>query len=299
MAPIFARRGGTGYSRALSAAGEIEVGAHRLASRHVERIWGRRDLAGGFAPTAEMASEPVGEIWFEGAADAELLVKYLFTSERLSIQVHPDDAAAQAKGYRRGKDEAWYVLSAEPGAVIGLGLTHDVSRETLRAAALDGSIEHLLDWRPVRAGEAFYSPAGTVHAIGGGLSLIEIQQNLDLTYRLYDYGRPRALHLDEGVEAADPAPWAPPFAPVQAGPRTILAAGHAFVLERWTIAGDAAATLPEGSVLVPLAPGGTIGGEAIEAGAVWAAEGRVSLSGPADLLAAYPGRAALPSVLTN
>jgi mannose-6-phosphate isomerase len=266
------------------------MGAHRLDSRHVERIWGRRDLAGPFAPPAGAASAPIGEIWFEGPPGAELLVKYLFTSERLSIQVHPDDAAAQARGFPRGKDEAWYVLSADPGAVIGLGLTHEVSREALRAAALDGSIEALLDWRPVAAGDIFYSPAGTVHAIGGGLSLVEIQQNLDLTYRLYDYGRPRELHLDEGVAVADLGPWVSPFAPVGGGPRTILAAGKAFVLERWTNAGGAVAELPRGSVLIPLAAGGTIEGEALDAGSVWAAEGRIALGGRADLLAAYPGR---------
>jgi mannose-6-phosphate isomerase len=270
------------------------VRAHRLPSRPVARLWGRRDLPASFGAPAD---ESIGEIWFEGAADAELLVKYLFTAERLSIQVHPGDESARARGLPRGKDEAWYVLSAEPGAVIGLGLTHRVSRAALRAAARDGSIEHLLDWRPVRAGKAYYSPAGTVHAIGGGLSLIEVQQNLDLTYRLHDYGRPRELHLDEGVAVADPGPWARPFAPVRDGPRTILAAGQAFVLERWTIAGDAVATVPEGGVLIPLAPGGTIDGEALEAGTVWAAAGRVALGGPADLLAAYPGREAPDSIL--
>lgn len=273
------------------------MGAHRLASRHVERIWGRRDLVGAFAPPQQAASEPIGEIWFEDRADAELLVKYLFTSQRLSIQVHPDDEAARARGYARGKDEAWYVLSAEPGAVIGLGLTHDVSRDALRRAALDGSIEQLLDWRPVQAGDVYFSRAGTVHAIGGGLSLIEIQQNLDLTYRLYDYGRPRETHLDEGVAVADPAPWVQPFEPVSTGPRTILAAGHAFVLERWTISDGAIATLPEGSVLIPLAAGGAIEGDALEAGTVWAAEGPVALAGRADLLAAYPGGAALDAIL--
>jgi len=277
----------------MAAGKEQELAAHRLASRHVERIWGRRDLAGAFAPPAGAGSEPIGEIWFEGAPEAELLVKYLFTSERLSIQVHPDDEAARARGHARGKDEAWYVLSAEPGAVIGLGLTHEISRDALREAARDGSIAQLLDWRPVRAGETFYSPAGTIHAIGGGLSLIEIQQNLDLTYRLYDYGRPRELHLDEGVGAADPRPWAPPFAPVREGPRTILAAGGAFVLERWILAAAAAATVPEGTMLVPLRPGGAIEGAAIEAGTVWAAEGAIDLAGPADLLAAYPGGNAL------
>jgi mannose-6-phosphate isomerase len=273
------------------------LGAHRLASRHVERIWGRRDLAGPFAPPAGEAGEPIGEIWFEGAAGAELLVKYLFTAERLSIQVHPGDAAARAAGHERGKDEAWYVLSAEPGAVIGLGLTRKVSREALREAARDGGIERLLDWRPVEAGDVYYSPAGTIHAIGGGLSLIEIQQNLDLTYRLYDYGRPRALHLEEGVAVADPAPWSQPFAPVRDGPRTILAAGHAFVLERWSTEAGAAANLPRGSLLIPLAAGGTIDGNRLEAGTVWAGEGRVALGGPIDLLLAYPGRKALPSLL--
>jgi len=258
------------------------VGLRRLPRRHVERIWGRRDLAGPFAPPQGAGAEPIGEIWYEDEADAALLVKYLFTSERLSIQVHPDDSAAQARGYPRGKDEAWYVIAAEPGATIGLGLTRRVSREALREAALDGSIERLLDWRPVAAGDCFYSPAGTIHAIGAGLSLVEIQQNLDLTYRLYDYGRPRELHLEEAVAVADPAPWTRPFEPREAGPgRTILAAGGAFVLERWTQAEGLAATVPGGTVLVPL------GGD--EAGSVWSAEGEVALDGPLDLLAAYPG----------
>jgi mannose-6-phosphate isomerase len=255
------------------------VGLRRLPRNHVERVWGRRDLAGPFAPPCGPEGEPIGEIWFEDAAEAELLVKYLFTAERLSIQVHPDDAAARARGFPRGKDEAWYVVAAEPGAVIGLGLTHKVSREGLRAAALDGSIERLLDWRQVAAGAIFYSPAGTVHAIGPGLALIEIQQNLDLTYRLYDYGRPRELHLDEAVAVADPGPWSRAFEPEQVSHgRTILAAGRAFVLERWTRADGVSACVPDGTMLVPL---GT--------GEVLAAEGEVKLSGPVDLLAAYPG----------
>jgi mannose-6-phosphate isomerase len=273
------------------------MGVRRLDRRFVERLWGRRDLAGAFAPPAGAAPEPIGEIWFEGDDDAALLVKYLFTSERLSIQVHPDDDAARARGLPRGKDEAWFVVAAEPGAVIGLGLTHEVSRAALRDAALDGSIAHLLDWRRVKAGDAFYSPAGTIHAIGGGLSLVEIQQNLDLTFRLYDYGRPRPLQLDQGIAVARPGPWVRPFEPVRAGPRTILAAGQAFVLERWTTRGDSVATLPKGSVLVPLAPGGTIAGEALEVGGVWAAQERIALGGPADLLAAYPGNGARDSIL--
>ena len=124
--------------------------ARPLQPHPVERVWGRRALPAGFPSLG--AGVPVGEIWFEAEADAPLLVKYLFTAERLSIQVHPDDAAARARGYPRGKDEAWFILEAEPDARIGLGLTHEVSRDALRAAALDGSIERLLDWRPVRAG---------------------------------------------------------------------------------------------------------------------------------------------------
>jgi len=255
----------------------------RLERQHVERIWGRRDLTGAFAPPAALSGRPIGEIWFEAPDEAELLVKYLFTAERLSIQVHPDDAAARALGHKRGKDEAWYVIAADPGAVIGIGLVREAGREELRAAALDGSIEQLLDWRPVAAGDILYSPAGTVHAIGGGLSLIEIQQNLDLTYRLYDYGRPRELHLEAAVAVADPGPWTPQFEPVEAAPgRTILAAGGAFVLERWTRDGPVSAQLPEGSVLIPLGK---------ESGSVWAAQGLVTLEGPVDLLAAYPGGA--------
>lgn len=107
----------------------------------------------------------------------------LFTAEKLSVQVHPDDAFARDHGFRRGKDEAWLILAAEPGATIALGTLEVMSREELRAAALDGSIEHKLFWKPVKTGDVLYSPAGTVHAIGGGLTLIEVQQNIDLTQR--------------------------------------------------------------------------------------------------------------------
>lgn len=176
-----------------------------LTARRVERIWGVTDLP-SWALGRSDRGQPIGEIWYEepSGSDHELLVKLLFTAERLSIQVHPDDEAARAIGHRRGKDEAWLVLDAEPEAVIGLGLRRKVSKDELRAAALSGDIEQLIDWKPVRAGEIYYSPAGTIHAIGAGLTIMEIQQNLDLTYRLYDYGRPRELHLDEAVAAAHP-----------------------------------------------------------------------------------------------
>jgi len=256
------------------------VTATRLRAVPVERVWGRRDLPEGFPRLGD--GVPVGEIWFEPPADAPLLIKYLFTAERLSIQVHPDDAAARAGGFPRGKDEAWYILDAEPDARIGLGLTHKVSHEALRAAALDGSIETLLDWRPVTPGELLYSPAGTIHAIGAGISLIEIQQNLDLTYRLYDYGRPRALHLDEGIKVATPEPWTPPPVP---GGSDVLAAGAAFRVERWQRGGS----LRGPAIVIPLAAEGRIDGAALATGAAWDVAGETEIAGAGvDLLVAFP-----------
>jgi mannose-6-phosphate isomerase len=244
--------------------------------------------------------EPLGEIWFPDPRgdDAELLVKYLFTSEKLSVQVHPGDVDARAAGYRRGKDEVWVVLAADPDATIGLGLRRAVSRAALRDAALDGSIEALLDWRPVKAGDVFYSPAGTVHALGAGLTVVEIQQNLDLTYRLYDYGRPRELHLDEGIAVADPAPYRGVATPKPlAEGRTLLAAGAAFVLERWRdaqaqIGADADAPI----WLVPLDGDCRIDGEPMEPGSVWVARGpsRLAVASDAALLLAYAGEEVRP-----
>ena len=247
--------------------------ARRLEARHVERIWGVRELPHGFAPTAA-AAEPIGEIWFEDVGPRPRCWSNICSpSERLSVQVHPDDAAARAAGHARGKDEAWYVLAAEPGAAIGLGLTHAVSR---RGAARGRARRQHRAAARLAAGRApatiFYSPAGTVHAIGGGLSLIEIQQNLDLTYRLYDYGRPRELHLDEAVAVADPGPWSPPSEPVEAAPgRTILAARRrlrARALDRARGASDR-----RGGASCRSRADGSIDGEALEAGTVWRVDG--------------------------
>lgn len=240
-----------------------------LEPRRVEKVWGRRDLGPPFGDVP-VDGEPVGEIWFETPAPckASLLVKYLFTSERLSIQVHPDDAAARAAGSPSGKDEAWLILSAEPGATIGLGLTEQVPAQALRAAALDGSIETLVDWRPVRAGDVFYSPAGTIHAIGAGLRLIEVQQNVDITYRLYDYGRLRELHLDEAVAVARPEPFRGEQNPVPLGVgRTLLCAGDKLRIER--CAGPGRFDLGGEAWLIPLAGAAAVEGHELEPGSVW------------------------------
>ncbi|HYG30304.1 MAG TPA: class I mannose-6-phosphate isomerase [Allosphingosinicella sp.] len=267
------------------------MSAVRLEPRRVEKVWGRRDLGPPFGDVPAVA-EPVGEIWFEppDGREAALLVKYLFTSERLSIQVHPDDAAAQTAGAGPcGKDEAWLILSADPGATIGLGLAERIDRDTLRRAALDGSIEDLVDWRPVRAGDVFYSPAGTIHAIGAGLRLIEVQQNVDLTFRLYDYGRPRDLHLDEAVAVARAEPFRGELAsrPISEG-RTQLCAGAKLRLERCD--GPGRFSLEDAAWVVPLVGDASLDGEGVEAGSVWMTDGPATLDlGPgAEVIVAVP-----------
>ena len=176
-----------------------------LETRSVEKPWGRETLP---PPFQSSNGERIGEIWFEPPPEMpDLLVKYLFTSEKLSVQVHPSDAEAPPGS--RGKEECWLVLSADPGAQLAVGFKERISSDTMRAAALDGSIEELLEWHDVGPGDFVYLTAGTVHAIGAGLSLIEVQQNSDVTYRLYDYGRPRELHLEDGIGVANGAPHPP------------------------------------------------------------------------------------------
>jgi mannose-6-phosphate isomerase len=202
--------------------------AMKLDVKYVEKPWGRITLASMFRPAD---GKRIGEIWFLADAGLPLLAKYLFTSERLSVQVHPDDEQARARGLPRGKSECWYILEADPGATIGLGLKHELSRNELRSAALDGSIVELIDWRPVSAGDFLYVPAGTIHAIGGGISLLEFQQNSDLTYRLYDYGRPRELHLEDALRVSRPGPYdSRLFRSVEKDEDVVLADGPLFTL---------------------------------------------------------------------
>lgn len=178
----------------------------KLETMLIEKPWGRTDLPGIFTDAADRR---IGEVWFDAAErPLQLLVKWLFTSERLSIQVHPNDTQGRAHGFVSGKEECWVVVAAEPGAVLGIGTRVALDAETLRRAALNGEIEGMMDWKPVRAGDYFYIPAGTVHAIGAGATLVEVQQNADVTYRLYDYGRPRELHLDAGIAVSRARPYA-------------------------------------------------------------------------------------------
>jgi mannose-6-phosphate isomerase len=256
--------------------------AIRLDTKRVEKPWGRTDLWPGFGDVPA-GGAPVGEVWFEvpGGGDPELLIKYLFTSEKLSIQVHPDDAAAREHGYPRGKDEAWLILAAEPHATIAIGTKEVMTRDELRASALDGTIEQMVDWKAVKAGDTYYSPAGTVHAIGPGLTLVEVQQNVDLTYRLYDYGSDRELHLDSGIAVSDPVPYVAAFVPMEADAgRTILADGPAFVMERWARSGEGSLKVQPGRPvwLIPLSGSGSVDGLPLEAGGVWLVDETVPLS---------------------
>lgn len=170
-------------------------GLTRLEPSFRERIWGSTTLSPWF-PDPEHRT---GEVWFHGGDDASLLAKLIFTSANLSVQVHPGDDFARQFENSRGKTEMWHVLESKPGAVVAMGFRERITREDFETALAGSRVEELLQWLPAVAGDTFYIPAGTVHAIGAGLTLCEIQQNSDVTYRLYDYGRPRELHLEKGL----------------------------------------------------------------------------------------------------
>jgi mannose-6-phosphate isomerase len=198
----------------------------------VERVWGYRDLRPWYDKVAGDGA-PIGEVWLTGDectvasgplagktlaslfADAPeemlgeaarhsgspLLLKVLFAREKLSVQVHPDDALARKYGQPRGKTECWYVLAAEPGAEVAVGLKPGVTLDRVKEGIHANTLEESLNLLTVAAGETIYVDAGTVHAIWPGSILLETQQNCDLTYRLYDYGRGRELHIAKGLEA--------------------------------------------------------------------------------------------------
>ena len=223
----------------------------KLQAHPVEKPWGRVDIPAAFNMRA---NQKIGEIWFDDGnpEPLPLLIKWLFTSEKLSIQVHPNDAQAKQRGQKSGKEECWYIVDAQAGAMLGIGTKVPLTADALMAASLDGSIEGLLDWKPVKAGDFYYIPAGTVHAIGAGITLVEVQQYADITYRLYDYGRPRELHLADGVAVSV----AEPYADLRSGNALTskqLVNGPYFRL--WlTDSPEALAALPTGTLrwLIPL-----------------------------------------------
>jgi mannose-6-phosphate isomerase len=234
----------------------------RLKPWFSERIWGRANLRPWYAETG--TSELVGEAWLTGpqclvetgelvgkmlsevpveallgvggGAEFPLLVKMLFPNDKLSVQVHPDDAQAQAMGQARGKTECWYVLEAEPGAAVALGLKEGVTAEAVAASVPDGSMETLMEWVPVSVGDMIFVDAGTVHAIGPGVVLLETQQTCDITFRLYDYGRPRELHLEQGLAVMKTKTAAGKVKPVAMDGFTRLISQQYFVVDRYDLA---------------------------------------------------------------
>jgi mannose-6-phosphate isomerase len=201
--------------------------------------WGSLDLR----PWSEASTTggPIGELWFErpdhAAPETALLLKLLFATAPLSIQVHPDDAFARSIGLAHGKTEAWYILSAIAGAEVAVGLNYPRSAAELRTAIMDGTIANIMHWHPVHQGDVIFVPAGTIHAIGAGIVLAEIQQHSDATFRLFDYGRQRELHIENAVAVAIPGPRADQAPPERlSDARTVLTVNPHFALEQIDLA---------------------------------------------------------------
>ena len=241
------------------------IGPVSLRPIFSERVWGVETLPEWY-PQPE-AGKPVGEAWltaetcvvdagtfagvslaemtrrfpeaFAGgdAAEFPLLVKTLFPREKLSVQVHPNDAQAGALGLGRGKTECWYVLSAEPGAELALGFREEISADAVRAAIADGTLEEKLNYLQVKAGDMVFVDAGTVHSIGPGMVILETQEYSDITYRLYDFGRPRELHVDAGLAVTRTSQQRGVGAPVAMDGFTRLVASDYFVVDRFSLCG--------------------------------------------------------------
>jgi mannose-6-phosphate isomerase len=247
----------------------------QLQPQFVERIWGTPDLRPWYdhVTKAEAGHDPIGEVWLTGdectvltgaltgkklsevfaehaqamlggpavermQGQSPLLLKVIFARDKLSVQVHPDDRMAQKYGEPRGKTECWYTLAAEPGAAVATGLKPGVTLEEVERGVTDGTLEGSLELIPVVAGDMVYVDAGTVHAIWPGAVLLETQQYSDTTYRLYDYGRPRELHVAKALEAIRLETAAGKIAPVKLADRTVLINKDYFCVEMITVDGS-------------------------------------------------------------
>lgn len=236
----------------------------RLTPSLREKVWGKTRLAPWFPDSPER----IGEAWYLADHELPLLVKLIFTSERLSVQVHPDDG----EDGPRGKTEMWHILEAEPGATIALGFREEITRERLIEATRSGEIEKLLNWIPVKAGQTFFTKAHTVHAIGAGIVLCEIQQHSDVTYRLWDYGRPREIHVEKAVPIADLGVHPGAAQPVAlAEGRDLLVRSKHFVTEdvRLMRGAELKPTAEQCHLWICLEGNCRIGHEAVRAGEVW------------------------------
>jgi len=249
-------------------AAQTEIAPFRISPRFDERVWGSNDLRPWFDWHSE--GEPVGEVWLTGdeclvetgpyagtrlravferasegllgraapSPESPLLLKILFAKGKLSVQVHPDDKMAQKYGDPRGKTECWYALAAEPGAQVACGLKAGVSLDKVREGIREGTLEESLKMLDVAVGDMIFVDAGTVHAIWPGSVLLETQQNCDLTYRMYDYGRPRELHVEKSMEATRLDTRAGKVPPQVHADRTTLIDMEYFRVERMLVQGS-------------------------------------------------------------
>jgi mannose-6-phosphate isomerase len=234
----------------------------RMEPRFDTRVWGFRDLRPWYDKVAE--GDPIGEVWLTGddslvatgpragkrlaalfaeepeallgpgapSPESPLLIKVLFAQQKLSVQVHPDDAMAQKDGQPRGKTECWYALAANPGAKVAVGLKPGTTLAQVKEEIHEGTLEKSLNLLDVDAGDMIFVDAGTVHAIWPGAILLETQQNADVTYRMFDYGRPRELHIEKSLEATKLETRAGRVAPRQLEDRTVLIDTDYFRVER-------------------------------------------------------------------
>jgi mannose-6-phosphate isomerase len=235
----------------------------RLAAAAHDKVWGSPRTEPWHANPER---RKIGEIWFQASDSVPLLVKLLFTEGNLSVQVHPGDEYARKHHDSRGKTEMWHILRAAPGAKVALGVREKVTRERLFEAALSGEIMGLLDWIPARPGDTFFVPAGTIHAIGGGIALCEVQQYSDITYRLYDYGRDRELHLEHAMAVSHLEPRTEMVKP------ELLVECPYFKTERLSVDGSWKSPSPLRNTLYVVLEGeGLIAGEPFSAGEAWEA----------------------------
>jgi len=254
----------------------------RLTPFFRTRPWGFHDLQPWYDYKTD--GEPIGEVWLTGemcladtgplkglsladitkqhhdallgpavdTADFPLLIKLLLPKDKLSVQVHPDDALAQHYGEPRGKTECWYALDAKPGASLALGIRPGVTVDQVKTAVHDASLESLLEMVPVKTGDMVFVDAGTVHALGPGVVMLETQQTSDLTYRMYDYGSPRELHLEKSFAAMKLKTRAGIVPPRPVNGHFVLIDERYFRMERWPLRGGAAVGLTARSPVVQM-----------------------------------------------
>ena len=289
--------GGTLLKERYGKGGDLEIVAESWElSTHPDgltKISGGEESLRGYLKTHPAA----GGAKVSSEGDLPLLVKLIDARKPLSVQVHPDDAYAARVG-QRGKTELWHVLDATPDAYLYLGLNTPVSREELEQRIADNTVEEILKKVPVHAGESYYIPAGTLHAIGAGCLIYEVQQSSNLTYRVYDYGRvgadgkPRQLHIEDALAVTNLSlvDTTPPCGNAPNG--TIVACPY-FTLREVAVEGAVEFSAPDDSFCHLLCVEGKVTVEEqvlrVGMGAFLSADETVSVQGSGKLLAVSAG----------